>query len=351
MADAGASRMVARVRQQAEACGRLGSPLYLFLLDHVADDVQAGGPSADLLRGHENDSGPSGLALRLMGGAHRLVLERRAPALALTYPSVGGTGDPDAAWAALRDVLVEHHDELRAALAHRRRPTRSVGPPPWSVGCCTAGPGRRASAAVRDRRQRRAQPASRPVPVRVRRRTLGRTGRLPRRPARPVAWSTATRSGTCCPSSSGSAATSRRWTRPRQRAGCGSRPTSGPTNGSASSGCAAHLSSRRRSLHRWCAPEPATSSTDGAAPRTTTVVWHSIMWQYLDDHEQARAAARLEDSAARHRGPPGSRTCRWSRAAGSGAAARVSRRPSHLARRSRPGARRVVPARAVTTWE
>ena len=91
----------------------LGSPLYEFLLQRVADDVDAGGPAYDVLRGHEDDPGPSALALRLMGGAHRLVLERRAPALALTFPSVGGTGDRESAWAALREVLVEHRDELR----------------------------------------------------------------------------------------------------------------------------------------------------------------------------------------------------------------------------------------------
>ena len=92
MADPG--RMVALVREQAESCAALGSPLYAFLLQRVADDIEAGGPAYDVLRGHEDDPGPSALALRLMGGVHRLVLEGRAPALALTYPSVGGSGDP-----------------------------------------------------------------------------------------------------------------------------------------------------------------------------------------------------------------------------------------------------------------
>jgi hypothetical protein len=30
------------------------------------------------------------------------------------------------------------------------------------------------------------------------------------------------------------------------------------------------------------------------APGTTTVVWHSIMWQYLDDQERSAVEARLE---------------------------------------------------------
>jgi hypothetical protein len=112
----GTARMVARIRDQAQACEELGSPLYAALLTHVADDVVAGGPARQVLRGHEDDPGPSALSLRLMGAVHRMVLEGRAPALALTYPSVGGTGDAEAAWVALRDVLAEHRDELRAGL-------------------------------------------------------------------------------------------------------------------------------------------------------------------------------------------------------------------------------------------
>ena len=65
MADPG--RMVALVREQADGCAALGSPLYAVLLQHVADDVEGGGPAYDVLRGHEDDPGPSALALRLMG--------------------------------------------------------------------------------------------------------------------------------------------------------------------------------------------------------------------------------------------------------------------------------------------
>ena len=64
-----------------------------------ADDVGAGGPAREVLRGQEDAPGPTAFVLRLMGAVHRLVLEGRAPALALTYPSVGGSGDPDAAFA------------------------------------------------------------------------------------------------------------------------------------------------------------------------------------------------------------------------------------------------------------
>ena len=118
--------VIAHVRRQARACADLGSPLYATLLGLVADDLGAGGPSADVLGGYEGQPDADALALRLMGGLHRLVLQRRAPALAVLYPSVGGRGDPSTALPVLRAVLAENQEELRDAL--RQAPqTNEVG--------------------------------------------------------------------------------------------------------------------------------------------------------------------------------------------------------------------------------
>jgi hypothetical protein len=114
--DASRGDLVRRLRAQAAACAELGSPLYASLLDQVAIDVLDGGPTATVLAGHEDDPGSSALALRLMAAVHRLVLERRAPQLAMFYPSVGGTAGVDGAWPAFRGVVVEHQDELRRLL-------------------------------------------------------------------------------------------------------------------------------------------------------------------------------------------------------------------------------------------
>ena len=62
-------------RAQAAACLELGSPLYAGLIGRLADDLEARGPTRAVLRGHESDTGPSALALRLMGAVHRLVLD------------------------------------------------------------------------------------------------------------------------------------------------------------------------------------------------------------------------------------------------------------------------------------
>jgi hypothetical protein len=114
----GRDRLVGLVGQQAEACRRLGSALYADLLVRVADDVAAGGVCARALAGHEQSSGGDAVALRLMGTVHRLVLERRAPALGLHYPSVGGRpGPPELVWSAFRVTVEEHLDAVRAGLA------------------------------------------------------------------------------------------------------------------------------------------------------------------------------------------------------------------------------------------
>lgn len=111
-------RLALTIRAQAQACGRLGSPLYADLLSRVAEDVLADGVSARILAGHHDDQGWSALALRLAGAVHRLVLDGRAPALARFYPSAGGSPDPSpgAVWGAFRRVLEAHGEELRALL-------------------------------------------------------------------------------------------------------------------------------------------------------------------------------------------------------------------------------------------
>lgn len=118
--------LLEHVRWQARACAELGSPFYALLLDRVAEDLAAGGPSAEIFQSYEEDARRDVPALRLMGGVHRLVLTQRAPGLAAYFPSVGGSGDAEAAWPALRAVLGEHRDELRKAL--RQAPqTNEVG--------------------------------------------------------------------------------------------------------------------------------------------------------------------------------------------------------------------------------
>ncbi|HVT21768.1 MAG TPA: DUF2332 domain-containing protein [Mycobacteriales bacterium] len=116
------------LRQQAEACARMGSPLYDVLLRAAADDLVAGGPTAAVLAGRLEDPGPSALALRMMGGVHALVLTGRAPELADFYPSAApdGVGAPEQAWPPFAAVLAAHRDEVRGWL-QRPPQTNEVG--------------------------------------------------------------------------------------------------------------------------------------------------------------------------------------------------------------------------------
>lgn len=112
------------MRAQARQCRLAGSPLTAAILDGAADDLDAGGPSAALLGPLEGEPAGSVAALRLAGALHRLVLERRAPGLAVHYPSVGGTvGD---VWPAAREVIDSQLDALRE-LVQRPVQTNEVG--------------------------------------------------------------------------------------------------------------------------------------------------------------------------------------------------------------------------------
>src|ERR1700712_243925 len=113
-------------RQQAIACGKLGSPMYAGLLDRLAGDTEAGGPTARVLAGHEDDPGPSAVALRLAGSVHRLVLQRRAGALAAFYPSVGGTWEPEQGTEAVLGLLEREREAVREWL-DRPPQTNEVG--------------------------------------------------------------------------------------------------------------------------------------------------------------------------------------------------------------------------------
>jgi hypothetical protein len=124
----GMLRQAEAFREQAEACRQLGSPMYGELLDRLATDLESGpdGPLARVLTGHEGDPGRSALVLRLLGSVHRLVLDRRAGDLATFYPSVGGRWDPDGGHEAFTRLLADQPDAVREWL-DRPPQTNEVG--------------------------------------------------------------------------------------------------------------------------------------------------------------------------------------------------------------------------------
>jgi len=117
-AGADAQRIAERLRSKATQLGmREASPLYAHLLEYAARDAEAGGPAFRLLRQHVDEPSGSALALRLLSAVHRLVLEDQAPLLARHYPSAGGVAGLEGAGQAFVAVLEEHRDRLRELVA------------------------------------------------------------------------------------------------------------------------------------------------------------------------------------------------------------------------------------------
>jgi len=104
----------------------MGSPFYAALLERMGGDVAAGGPIGRFLSHHLESTYEDAVPLRFLGGIHRLVLAGGAPELAARFPSVGGDGDAAAAWPALLATLAAHEDAIRDALT-RPPQTNEVG--------------------------------------------------------------------------------------------------------------------------------------------------------------------------------------------------------------------------------
>lgn len=79
-------------------------PLYQPLLRALADDVEAGGHSWRPLGPVVHLPGDDAVPLRLLGAAHRVALAGEAPDYAAHLPTCGGDGNAALAWPALRDL-------------------------------------------------------------------------------------------------------------------------------------------------------------------------------------------------------------------------------------------------------
>lgn len=122
-------RAAAAMEKQAQACRKMDAGLYADLLVRAAADVRAGGPCAEVIEGYADAPADDAVALRLLGGVHALVLSGRAPELARFYPSAGGAyrpEDADAVWTAFRRVVAVERDALRGWLT-RPPQTNEVG--------------------------------------------------------------------------------------------------------------------------------------------------------------------------------------------------------------------------------
>ncbi len=113
-------------RLQRAGCAHGGAPFYADLCDLLAGDAESGGPTIAAMG--EYASAPFGNAyhLRLLGGLHRMALANEAPGLRAHYPSTGGDGDARAVWPVVEALLRDPPPALRGAL-ERPLQTNEVG--------------------------------------------------------------------------------------------------------------------------------------------------------------------------------------------------------------------------------
>jgi hypothetical protein len=88
-------------------------PLTAGVLDAAHADARTGGPTWDRLRPLAHLPSGAALALRLAGAAHRLALAGQAPAYAAHLPTCGGDGDVDAARAEFVALMADDRLDLR----------------------------------------------------------------------------------------------------------------------------------------------------------------------------------------------------------------------------------------------
>ena len=101
------------------------SRLYVELMRGAGADADAGGIVAAIFAGDEATPG-SVPELRLLAALHHLVLSGDAPQLARHFPSAGGDAPPARAWPAARRTIAEHEAVVRR-LAQRTLQTNEPG--------------------------------------------------------------------------------------------------------------------------------------------------------------------------------------------------------------------------------
>ena len=97
--------LLAHFREQARYCDEYGSPFTARLIEHMARDLEAGGPVADLIGAWPTSPRADALSIRLTGALHAAVLTGRDASLHAQYPEQRRDYDMDAVWSLARALL------------------------------------------------------------------------------------------------------------------------------------------------------------------------------------------------------------------------------------------------------
>ncbi len=119
--------MIRDLREHAPNCAAVGSPLYGALLEMVAVGLESDGAWWQFFEPHAADPPRSILPLRFLALFHKLALTGELPALASCYPTCGGgTADPEGAYQAIYNAVLERGEELSKRIPSRVQ-TNEVG--------------------------------------------------------------------------------------------------------------------------------------------------------------------------------------------------------------------------------
>lgn len=117
--------MLGALLAQATACSSIGSTMYTKLFQDLADDYADNGRTFAILAGRSARPIHDAIPLRLAAALHRIVLSGRDERLARHYPSVGGKPGADFT-ADFIAYMRDHLDEIDVALTQQVQ-TNEVG--------------------------------------------------------------------------------------------------------------------------------------------------------------------------------------------------------------------------------
>jgi hypothetical protein len=107
-------RVLAHFEEQARFCTAYGSPFTGQLIEHMARDLEGGGPIARLVGDWPSNPRVDVVALRLTGALHAAVLTGRDPALAALYPTTCADWRMDDIWPVARAFLEREREWVSA---------------------------------------------------------------------------------------------------------------------------------------------------------------------------------------------------------------------------------------------
>jgi hypothetical protein len=116
------TKLIEHLRLQGAGAAHLGSPFSAALLDKAAADIEAGGPVAAAFAPWAGQGlralFAEAVALRWLAAFHYVAQAEPEGPLAAAYPRPGHSGDPDAAWPLILDLMAARTAWLADFMTH-----------------------------------------------------------------------------------------------------------------------------------------------------------------------------------------------------------------------------------------